>query len=180
MKKIIVLFVGFASVLHAQTLQLQTDSLALALEGVSSVAGCSQHANTVKSAAAYYLYSPYSETDVVRGACQQVVMLWATNTADLHLSISPNMHQGLVDKKVKQGELLTAYIAAAVYYAINEGVKETTLEAYVFAMEETLLYYSKNKQNIGKSSYWEKLLKMKEEKRLAEFTKLYNEDNPSK
>jgi len=178
MKKIIsiLFFSCMVCVVPAQTVQLKTDSLVLALDEVSSVEGCRQHTNTVKAAAAYYLYTPYSEKDIVRQPCAQLVTQWAINTDELSLSISPHMHEGLIVKDVKKGELLVAYLAAACFYAINNGEKETTLDAYIYAMEETLHYYQRNRSIIGKSKYWEKLLKKTDEQRRAELTELYKKD----
>ena len=174
----VLLLSGIVSIIQAQNLQLKTDSLVLALDEVSSVEGCHRHLSTVKAAAAYYLYTPYKEEDVVCKACQTLVVQWATSTDELNLQIAPHMHEGLLDKKVQQGTLLAAYIAASDLYAISNNVKETTFEAYTYAMEETLHFYSVNKESIGKSKYWDKLQKMPETERKAELLKLYKKDNP--
>ncbi len=179
MKKIfsIILFCCSFSIINAQTLQLKTDSLVLAIQEVSSSEGCLVHKNTVKAAAAYYLYTPYSEDDVVRQASQKLVVEWATNTDELNLQLAPHMHEGLLDKEVKQGTLLAAYIAAADLYAITNNVKETTLEAYLYALNETLHFYESNNQFIGESKYWNKLLKKSEADRQKELIRLFKLDN---
>ena len=43
-------------------------------------------------------------------------------------------------------------------------------------MEETLQYYVRNKKDFGKSKYWEKLLKLSREERIAVYTDLYKKD----
>jgi len=171
------LFCSILYITYAQSLQLKTDSLVLAIQEVSSAEGCLAHKNTVKAAAAYILYTPYAEEDVVRQACQTLVVEWATNTDDLNLQIAPHMHEGVLDKQVKQGSLLAAYIAAADLYAITNNVRETTLEAYMYAMNETLHFYESNSQFIGESKYWNKLLKKSEADRQKELIRLYKQDN---
>ena len=179
MKKIVslVFFCTIFGAVSAQTVQLNRDSLGLALKEVSTVEGCRMHANTVKAAAAYCLYTPFSDDDVVRRGCEALVIQWTTNTDEIDLQISSHMHNGLLDKKVKQGVLLVTYIAAADLYAITTGLKETTAEAYFYAMEETLQFYRVNKKVIGKSKYMERLLKMSEAERTAEYQNLFDQDH---
>jgi len=180
MKKIFafILFSFLCSIVNAQSLQLKTDSLVLAIKEVSTAEGCQMHRNTVKAAAAYLLYTPYDEEDVVRQACQSLVVEWATNTDELDLMIAPHMHEGLLDDGLKPGLLLAVYIAAADLYAITNNTKESTFEAYLFAMNETLHFYESNSQIIGNSKYWNKLLKKSEADRKKEFSRLYQIDNP--
>ncbi|MBO4689356.1 MAG: hypothetical protein J5621_00625 [Paludibacteraceae bacterium] len=171
---LVFLFNCIIGVSFAQTLQLKTDSLALAISEVSTLEGCRAHRNTVNAAAAYCLYTPYLESDIVHQACRKVIVEWAENTDELNLFLSPNMHKGLVGKEAK---LMLAYFAAADMYAINSGIKETTLDAYSYAMEETLQYYVRNKKDFGKSKYWEKLHKLTKEERIARYTDLYTMDH---
>ncbi len=174
----IILFSFLCSIVNAQSLQLKTDSLVLAMKEVSTAEGCHMHRNTVKAAAAYLLYTPYEEEDIVRQACQSLVVEWATYTDELDLMIAPRMHKGLLDDGLKPGLLLAVYIAAADLYAITNNTKESTFEAYSFAMNETLHFYESNSQVIGNSKYWDKLLKKSEADRQKEFSRLYKIDNP--
>ncbi len=173
----VLLFNFLIGVSFAQTLQLKTDSLALAINEVGTIEGCRAHRNTVNAAAAYCLYTPYLKSDIVHQACRKLIMEWAISTDELSLSISMNMHKGLIGKDGKDGKLMLAYFAAANMYAINNGISETTLDAYSYAMEETLQFYERNKKEFGKCKYWEKLHKLTKEERIARYTDLYTMDH---
>ena len=180
MKKILSVFLlsCVMCVSFAQTLTLRVDSLTKALKETETVEGCRIHKNTVKAAAYNFLKAPYSKKDnIVRLSCLQLLLKWSENTDELTIGLSENMHEGLLAKGIKDHELLSVYIAAVDYYAINTGIREVTLDAYIYAMEESLYFYEKYTKFIGKSKYWEKLLKLSADERIARYAELYKKDN---
>nr|MCR5050707.1 hypothetical protein [Paludibacteraceae bacterium] len=105
----------------------------------------------------------------------RLIVMWATDTPDMMLHLDPKLHTFIGENKGASAELMCAYIAASEIFAIDNKVSEMTLDSYSFAMEETILYYSKNKKRIGKLKSFEKMLKMSDTERKEKFTNLYQE-----
>ena len=164
------------SIVCAQAPKLNMDSLAAAVKATLTAKGCDKYANTARSAAAYFLYTPYSD-DIVLNTCQCVVGRWMISTNKTTITISQNCHEGFIDNQVEKGVLLSAYMSAVIIYTIDKGGKKVTLDRYLYAMEETVQYYGRNRERIGKSEYWDKLLELTPEDRTAKLTQLYQSES---
>ena len=185
MKKLltVILFAFFVIEISAQNPYINVDSLELAIKETNSDEGCLKHKNTVRNAAVFYLNTPAPskkwDDPVVqfkRSTSLRLVMQWAEHTSEVVLSLDNDMLKGILVGGNKGYELTSAYIAATVVYVIENHVDKITKDAYIYAMEETLRYYTQNKKVIGKSNPLEKLLVLSEEKRAQELAERYKND----
>ncbi len=94
--------------------------------------------------------------------CASFLVRWLSGTPDVSVLIHPS----LVD--IKNSQLLLAYMAAWTRQALTNKGDAPLLYAQV-ATEEMLNYYSKYKDNIGKSKLTKKLLKEQQNGSLASY-----------